>query len=86
MTKQGVCHTLCGLAIYIIEEEQLRKFKYFTFQKYTLQKKIPKIKKIKKTTPSTVANSPLIFLLFSKIMLKFSKIISSKSKKYCERY
>jgi hypothetical protein len=41
--KQRVCHTLCGLAIYIkkylkAKEEELWKLKYFTRQKYNLQK------------------------------------------------
>jgi hypothetical protein len=39
----GVCHTDCGLAIYIkkylkAKEEELWKLKYFTMQKYFLQK------------------------------------------------
>jgi hypothetical protein len=39
--KQGVCHNV-ALSIYIKKElkakEELRKFKYFTMQKYNLQK------------------------------------------------
>jgi hypothetical protein len=39
-TRSGVSH--CGLAIYIKKyskaEKKLRKFKYFTMQKYNLQK------------------------------------------------
>jgi hypothetical protein len=40
--NKGVCHTDCGLAIYITKylkvKEELWKFKYFTMQKYNLQK------------------------------------------------
>jgi hypothetical protein len=40
--KQGGCVTLCGLSIYIKSylkaKEELQKLKYFTMQKYNLQK------------------------------------------------
>jgi hypothetical protein len=44
--KQEVCQSHCGLAIYIKKylnkaKEELWKFKYFTMQKYNLQKKNP---------------------------------------------
>jgi hypothetical protein len=40
--NKGVCHTRCGLAIYIKKylkkaKEELQKLKYFTMQKYNLQ-------------------------------------------------
>jgi len=42
MKEQGVCQSHCGLAIYINkylkEKEELWKLKYFTMQKYSLQK------------------------------------------------
>ncbi len=42
--NKGLCDTM-GLAIYINKylkaKEELWKFKYFTMQKYNLQKKIP---------------------------------------------
>jgi hypothetical protein len=45
LCKQGVCHTVCGLAIYIKkylkEKEELWKFEYFTMQKYIIFKKNP---------------------------------------------
>jgi hypothetical protein len=41
-TKQGMCQTHRGLAIYfkryLKAKEELRKLKYFTMQKYNLQK------------------------------------------------
>jgi len=45
--KQGVCQLHCGLAIYIkkdlkVKEEELWKLKYFTMQKYNLQRKSSK--------------------------------------------
>jgi hypothetical protein len=41
--KQGVCHIVLlsfTLKIYLKAKEELGKFKYFTMQKYNLQKKI----------------------------------------------
>jgi hypothetical protein len=42
LQKQGVCHTVGGLAIYIEKylnaKEEVWKFKYFTMQKYNLKK------------------------------------------------
>jgi hypothetical protein len=43
LEEQGVCHTHCSLAIQIKmylnkAKEELWKFKYFTMQKYKLQK------------------------------------------------
>jgi hypothetical protein len=41
--KQGVCQSHCGVAIYIKKhlkaKEELWKLKYFTMQRYNLQKK-----------------------------------------------
>jgi hypothetical protein len=46
-SKQGVCHSLCGLAIYIKKslkkaKEDLWKLNYFTMQKYNLPKILQK--------------------------------------------
>jgi hypothetical protein len=78
--KQAVCHIVASpftLKKYLNAKEELWKFKYFTIQKYKLQKNPPKESKILQDIKNTLYNS-------SQVSIQ-AKISSFKKSSYKNR-